>query len=65
SKGRMIFSFTISTTGEVTNIRIVQFVDMEAAKEIIRVLKQAPKWECARRAGKPFAVDVKFPLDFE
>lgn len=63
--GTMIFSFTISTTGEMTNIRVVKFVDVASATEIIRVLKNAPKWESAKRAGKPFAVNVKYPLTFE
>ncbi len=63
--GTMVFSFVISESGAMTNVRVVKFVDVESATEIIRVLKRAPKWESAKRAGKPFAVTVKFPLTFQ
>lgn len=63
--GKMITSFTISETGEIKNIKVLQFVDIESATEIIRVLKKAPKWNPATRNGKPISVDLKFPLDFK
>lgn len=43
SKGRMIAAFTISELGEVKNIKVIQFQDIESAVEIIRVLKLSPK----------------------
>ena len=63
--GKMITTFTVDELGEVKNIRVVQFVDIESATEIIRVLKNAPKWEPALRGGKPFSVAIKFPLTFK
>ncbi|MET0759442.1 MAG: energy transducer TonB [Flavobacterium sp.] len=63
--GKIIFSFTINTLGEIKNIRIVQFPDVESATEVIRVLQKAPKWEPGKRGGKPFSVDIKIPLDFK
>lgn len=62
--GKMITAFTIDETGEIKNIKVVQFVDVESATEIIRVLKKAPKWEPAQKGGKPFSVEIKFPLEF-
>jgi hypothetical protein len=62
--GKMITAFTIDETGEIKNIKVVQFVDVESATEIIRVLKKAPKWEPAIKGGKPFSVEIKFPLEF-
>lgn len=63
--GKMVTSFTISELGEIKNIRVIEFVDVESATEIIRVLKKAPKWEPSKRGGKPISVEVKFPLVFE
>lgn len=63
--GKMITSFTISETGEIKNIKVVQFVDIESATEIIKVLKKAPKWTPATRNGKPISVDLKFPMTFK
>ena len=63
--GKMITSFTITETGEIKNIKVVQFTDIESATEIIRVLKKAPKWKPATRNGKEISVDMKFPMDFK
>lgn len=63
--GRMITSYTINEFGEIKNIKVVQFVDVESATEIIRVLKNCPKWEPATRGGKLISVEIKFPLDFK
>jgi protein TonB len=63
--GKMITAFTIDDKGEVKNIKVVQFVDVESATEIIRVLKKCPKWEPATKGGKPYSVEIKFPLEFK
>lgn len=63
--GRMITAFTINEAGEIKNIKVIQFVDVESATEIVRVLKNCPKWEPATRAGKLISVEIKFPLDFK
>ena len=63
--GRMITAFTINEAGEIKNIKVIQFVDVESATEIVRVLKSCPKWEPATRAGKQINVEIKFPLDFK
>lgn len=61
-EGTMVSSFTITETGEIKNIKVVQFVDVESATEMIRVLKAAPKWKPATRNGKEISVDMKFPF---
>ncbi|WP_395062942.1 energy transducer TonB [Flavobacterium sp.] len=63
--GKMITSFTIDVDGTIKNIKVIQFVDVQTATEIIRVLKKAPKWEPAKRGGKPISVEIKLPLDFK
>ncbi|MEC4005908.1 energy transducer TonB [Flavobacterium sp. SUN052] len=63
--GRMITSFTINEFGEIKNIKVIQFLDVESASEIIRVLRNCPKWEPALRGGKSISVEIKFPLDFK
>ena len=64
ANGKMIASFTINETGEIKNIKVTQFLDVESATEIIRVLKLAPKWEPAKRNAKPISVDITLPLNF-
>ncbi|WP_333876963.1 energy transducer TonB [Flavobacterium sp.] len=62
--GTMVAAFTIGTDGTVNAIKIVQMLDVESAKEMIRVLKKCPKWEPAKRGGKPVSIEMKYPMTF-
>lgn len=62
--GTMVAAFTIDVEGKVTGIKITQILDAESAKEMIRVLKLCPKWEPAKRGGKPVSIEIKYPMTF-
>ena len=62
--GKMLISFSIDEQGDIKNLRVVEYNDIQSATEIIRVLNKSPKWESAKRGGKPFKVDIKLPLEF-
>ena len=63
-KGQIIFTFNVNELGEVKNIRILRDLGTNSAIELIRVLKESPKWEPAKRGGKPISVQFKIPLTF-
>ena len=63
--GRIVVSFTVTELGEVKKIKVLEFPNVEAASEIIRVLNKSPKWEPAKRAGNPFSVVIKMPVLFK
>jgi hypothetical protein len=63
--GRLEATFTIDEQGLVTKIRITEVLDVESAKEFIRVLKKCPKWEPAKRGGKPISIEIKYPMVFK
>ena len=63
--GKLEAAFTIDTEGKVTKIRITQVLDIESATEFIRVLKMCPKWEPAKRGGKPISIEIKYPMVFK
>lgn len=62
--GKVVFTFDIIETGEMKNIRIVEFKDMDFVSEVIRVLKEAPRWQAANRGGKPVSINMRFPVEF-
>lgn len=62
--GKLEATFTIDQEGNVTKIRITQLLDIESATEFIRVLKMCPKWEPAKRGGKPISIEIKYPMVF-
>jgi hypothetical protein len=63
--GNILISFTVNELGQVKKIKVLEFPNVEAASEIIRVLNKSPKWEPAKRAGNPFSVEIKMPLMFK
>ena len=64
-QGKMLVSFVINQNGEVTDIRIIQLIDVESATEMIRVLKNSPKWDPATKNGNPTSITIKFPFEFK
>lgn len=62
--GKMEATFNVDEHGSITKIRITQMLDVESATEFIRVLKMCPKWEPAKRNGKPISIEIKYPLVF-
>jgi hypothetical protein len=62
--GKLVFTFDITITGEVKNIKIIEFPDIVMATEIIRVIKKAPNWEPAKRGGKAININIKFPIQY-
>ena len=64
-KGQLIFSFTINDIKKIKNIRVVKDLGGTSALEVIRVLRASPKWEPAKRGGKPVSIDIKLPMNFK
>jgi len=62
--GRMIASFTIDVDGSLKNIKLVEMIDVDSGVELIRVLNKCPKWEPAKRGGKPISIEIKYPMVF-
>lgn len=63
-KGQIIFTFNVNEFGEVKNIRVLRDLGTNSAIELIRVLKKSPKWDPAKRGGKPISIQLKMPLTF-
>ena len=64
-KGQIVFEFTFNEKGEVKNIKIISELGDNSSMELIRVLRKAPKWEHASRAGKAVSFNLKMPLTFK
>ena len=62
--GRMITVFTVDTDGLVKNIKLIELIDSESAKETIRVMNLCPPWQPATRGGKAISIEIKYPMVF-
>jgi hypothetical protein len=63
--GKMVAAFTVDIDGSVKNIKLVQMIDVESATEMIRVLNKCPKWQPAKKGGKPISIEIKYPMVFK
>jgi len=61
----MLASFTIETDGSVKKVKILKMIDVDSGLELMRVLNLSPKWEPAKRAGKPVSIEIKYPMNFK
>ena len=62
--GRVFVEFSISTTGEVTDVKLLRGVDPLLDAEAMRVIKSSPKWTPGMQRGKPVKVKYQFPVNF-
>jgi len=62
--GRVYVEFTISKTGEVTDVKLLRGVDPLLDNEALRVIKASPKWTPGMQRGKPVRVKYQFPVVF-
>lgn len=62
--GRIIVSFVIDTTGRLTQIQVLQNPDRSLTDEVVRVLKQSPRWEPGRQGDRKVPVKICIPVDF-
>ena len=62
--GQMIAAFTVDVDGSIKKIKLIKMLDVESATEMIRVLNKCPKWEPAKRGGKPISIEIKYPMSF-
>ena len=65
-EGTTVLQFTITVTGELTDIRIVRSSGNSALdKEAIRVVSESPAWEPGTQDGKTKNVTLTFPVIFK
>lgn len=64
-EGKLEATFIIEQDGSLSKIKITSVLDIESATEFIRVLKTSPKWQPAKRGGKPISIEIKYPMVFK
>ncbi len=62
--GKVVVSFVIERDGSLTNIKVLNTPHKSLSDEVIRMLKQSPKWTPGRQNGKIVRVTYNLPVDF-
>ncbi|MDH4471181.1 MAG: energy transducer TonB [Fluviicola sp.] len=63
--GKVFVQFVISTTGAVSNVRVVRGVNLPMDAEAYRVVKAMPAWTPGRLKGKPVNCVFNLPISFK
>lgn len=64
-QGRVIVQFTISSTGDLVNAKVLRGIDPALDKEALRVLSTSPKWTPGKQRDKAVRVTYVLPVIFQ
>jgi TonB family protein len=64
-KGKVFVEFIIESDGSISNVQVIQGIQVELDKEAVRVIESSPKWKPGVQRGKPVRVKMNFPISFE
>lgn len=62
--GRVICSFTITSTGKVTDVKITRGTDEVTNAAAVKLLESSPAWNPGKHKGKNVAVNAIIPINF-
>lgn len=63
-KARVIVGFTVSKTGKITDIKVVQSFHEEFDKMAVKAIKEMPDWVPAKQYNRSVSVNFMLPVNF-
>lgn len=64
-QGRVIVRFVVTSTGEISDVKVLRGIDPACDKEATRVVKMMPKWVPGKQNGRNVAVYFTLPIIFK
>jgi TonB family protein len=64
TQGKVILKFIVKKDGSIQNIKVMNLVHPELAKEAVRVTQASPLWEPGTVRGKPSNIAFNVPVSF-
>lgn len=64
-EGRVIVSFVVDTSGQLTDLKILSGPGYGTSEEVLRVMRQMPRWKPGYQNGKPVRVFYRLPVTFK
>lgn len=63
-QGKAVVQFTVDENGNLTDIKMLNGISQEITQEVIRLVKNMPRWKPGTRNGKPAKVVYTMPVQF-
>lgn len=64
-EGAVLIGFTVSHTGEITDVKVLRGIHPDCDNEALRVVTNMPTWNAAQQNGHPVAIRMVLPIKFE
>jgi protein TonB len=64
-QGKVLVLLVIEKDGSVSNVQIAHGLTAEQDNEVVRVVKNLPRWKPGMQDGKPVRVQFALPIDFK
>ncbi len=65
TQGKVVLSFLISKTGQISNVQVLRGVGGGCDQEAIRVVNNMPDWSPGKHNGVPVNVRYTLPVSFK
>tara|TARA_R110002020_G_scaffold189454_3_gene388633 strand:- start:338 stop:763 length:426 start_codon:yes stop_codon:yes gene_type:complete len=63
-EGRVVASFVVLETGEISNVEIIRGIGKGCDEEVLRMIKESPKWTPGKKDGKVVKTKMSLPVNF-
>jgi Ca-activated chloride channel family protein len=64
-KGTVFVSFVVERDGSLSDIRVLRGIGSGCDEEVIRLVKNMPKWKPGKQRGKAVRVSMNLPVTFD
>jgi TonB family protein len=63
-EGKVTIQFTVESSGRITDFKVLKGLGYGCDEEVIRLIKNGPKWQPSKRADEPVKDNVKVRMKF-
>lgn len=64
AQGRVVVSFVVEKDGHISDVTVLRSVEPSLDKEVIRVVRNMPRWTPGKQGGEPVRVRYNVPVSF-
>jgi len=64
-EGKVIAGFVVDKDGRITDVQVLRSLDPACDAEVVRLVKNMPRWSPGKRGDKPVRVRMTLPVSFK
>lgn len=64
-EGKVIITFVVLENGEISNIDIIRGIGKGCDEEVMRLVKESPKWTPGKKDGEKVKTRMTLPVNFK